>query len=165
MANFSFDIVSELDKSELNNVFDQTAREITSRYDFKNSPAAIEWLNEQRTGFKLTGNSDYQIEAILDIIRKKLSIRGLSQFLIDATKDRLTTNLKVVLEVPFKQGLDQAKTKHLSALIRENLPKLKSVIQGETLRLSGPSKNDLQSAMTLIKQQDLDYPVQFINYR
>jgi uncharacterized protein YajQ (UPF0234 family) len=165
MANFSFDIVSELDKSELNNVFDQTAREITSRYDFKNSPAAIEWLNEQRTGFKLTGNSEYQIEAILDIIRKKLSIRGLSQFLIDATKDRLTTNLKVVLEVPFKQGLDQAKTKHLSALIRENLPKLKSVIQGETLRLSGPSKNDLQSAMTLIKQQDLDYPVQFINYR
>ncbi|HEY4963247.1 MAG TPA: YajQ family cyclic di-GMP-binding protein [Candidatus Saccharimonadales bacterium] len=165
MANFSFDVVSELDKSELNNVFDQVAREITSRYDFKNTPAAIDWLNDQRSGFKLTGNSDYQIDAILDVIRKKLSLRGQSQFVIDTTKDRVTTNLKVVLEVPFKQGLDQTKTKQLGALLRENLPKIKSVIQGETLRVSGPSKNDLQSAITLIKSQDLDYPVQFINYR
>jgi len=165
MANFSFDIVSELDKAELNNVFDQVKREIASRYDFKNTPAAIEWLNEDKTGFKLTGANDYQIDAILDLIRKKLSMRGQSQNVIDGTKDKVNSNLKVTLEVPFKQGLDQAKTKKLAGLIREKLPKLKSVIQGETLRVSGPSKNDLQEAITIIRSEPLDYPLQFINFR
>jgi len=165
MANFSFDIVSEVDKAELNNVYDQVKREIASRYDFKNTAAEIDWLNEQRTGFKIIGDSDYQIDAILDVVRKKLSQREQSQKVIDASGNRVTTNLKTTLEVPFKAGLDQTKTKFLSALIRENLPKLKSVIQGETLRVSGPSKNDLQAAINLIREQELDYPVQFTNYR
>lgn len=165
MANFSFDIVSELDKAELNNVFDQVKREIASRYDFKGTAANIEWLNDDRNGFKLTGSSDYQIDAIIDSIRKKLSLRGLSQHLLDSSLDNVTSNLKVTKEVPFKKGLDQVKTKQLSALIRDNLPKLKSVIQVETLRVSGVSKNDLQSAINLIKEQDLDYPLQFINFR
>ena len=165
MANFSFDAVSDYDKAELNNVFDQVKREIASRYDFKNTPAAIEWLNEDKTGFKLTGANDYQIDAILDLIRKKLSMRGQSQNVIDGTKDKVNSNLKVTLEVPFKQGLDQAKTKKLAGLIREKLPKLKSVIQGETLRVSGPSKNDLQEAITIIRSEPLDYPLQFINFR
>lgn len=165
MANFSFDIVSELDKAELNNVFDQVKREIANRYDFKGTAANIEWLNDDRNGFKLTGSSDYQIDAIIDSIRKKLSLRGLSQHLLDSSLDNVTSNLKVTKEVPFKKGLDQVKTKQLSALIRDNLPKLKSVIQVETLRVSGVSKNDLQSAINLIKEQDLDYPLQFINFR
>jgi uncharacterized protein YajQ (UPF0234 family) len=165
MANFSFDIVSELDKAELNNVFDQVKREISSRYDFKDTAAAIEWLDDNKSGFVLTGSSDYQIDAIIDSIRKKLSLRGQSQYVIDVSGDKVTTNLKVTLKVPFSQGLDQVKTKKLAGIIRDKLPKLKSVIQGDMLRVSGPSKNDLQAAINLIKAQDLDYPLQFINFR
>src|SRR5437868_5501936 len=79
MANFSFDAVSEYDKAEMNNVFDQTQREITSRYDFKGTPAEVEWLNPEKTGFKITGSGKWQIDAILDIVRKKLAARDQSQ--------------------------------------------------------------------------------------
>ena len=165
MANFSFDIVNEIDKAELNNVFDQVKRDIASRYDFKDSLAAIEWLDDNKIGFKLTASNDYQIDAIIDIIRKKLSLRGQSQKLIDESGGRIKANLKVTFDLPFKQGLDQPKTKALGALIRDHFPKLKTVIQGDSLRVSGPSKNDLQAAMSLIKGQPLDYPLQFINFR
>ncbi len=164
MANFSFDIVSELDKAELNNVFDQTKREMVSRYDFKNTPADIEWLNEDKTGIKITGNSDYQIDAILDIFRKKLSSRELSQKILDVSKDSTTTNLKTVKEVSFKKGLDQTKTKELGKIIRDELPKVKPLIQGETLRVTSSSKDDLQTAISLVRSKDLDYPIQFTNF-
>ena len=74
MATFSFDIVSDYDKAELNNVFDQSQREMDNRYDFKGTPAAIEWLDD-KSGLKITGNGDWQIDAILDIVRKKLAAR------------------------------------------------------------------------------------------
>jgi len=76
MANFSFDAVSDYDKAEMNNVFDQTQREMSNRYDFKGTPAAIEWLNGDKTGLKITGSGDWQIDAILDIVRKKLAALG-----------------------------------------------------------------------------------------
>ncbi|HEY1646215.1 MAG TPA: DUF520 family protein, partial [Candidatus Saccharimonadales bacterium] len=72
MANFSFDIESTLDKAELNNVFEQVKRDITSRYDFKGTPASVEWLDEDHNGLKLTGASDYQIEAIIQLVRLSL---------------------------------------------------------------------------------------------
>src|ERR1044072_334083 len=102
MANFSFDIVSEYDKAEMNNVFDQVQREITSRYDFKGTPAAIEWLNNDKSGLKITGNGEWQIEAILDIIRKKLATRNQSQKVLDTSKEVVESNLKATKEVPFK---------------------------------------------------------------
>jgi len=90
MANFSFDAVSEYDKAEMNNVFDQTEREMSNRYDFKGTPAAIEWLNSDKTGLKITGNGDWQIDAILDIVRKKLATRGQSQKVLDISKEAVT---------------------------------------------------------------------------
>src|SRR3954471_5600092 len=98
MANFSFDVVSEYDKAEMNNVFDQTLREIDSRYDFKGSPAALEWL-EDKKGFKVTGSGEWQIDAILDIVRKKLATRGLSQKVLDTSRDITESNLKATKEV------------------------------------------------------------------
>ena len=73
MAQFSFDVVSEYDKAEMNNVFDQSQREISSRYDFKGTPAELEWLNGDKTGVNVTGNGEWQLDAILDIFRKKLA--------------------------------------------------------------------------------------------
>lgn len=165
MAQFSFDITSEYDKSEMNNVFDQTQRELTARYDFKGTPAALEWLNNDKTGFKITGNSDYQIEAILDIIRKKLAARGQSQKVLDTSQETSTSNLKTTQEVPFQQGLDQDKAKKITKLLRDETPKAKAQIQGQTVRVSSGSKDELQTVMQLIQGQNYDFPVSFGNYR
>jgi uncharacterized protein YajQ (UPF0234 family) len=165
MAQFSFDIVSEYDKAEMNNVFDQSQREIATRYDFKGTPAALEWLDSGKTGFKITGSGDWQIDAILDIIRKKLAARNQSQKFLDVTKTSVVANLKTTKDVPLVSGIDQTKAKSLTALIREHFPKVKALIQGEAIRVSSPSKNELQEIMTLLRSKDLSFPVNFTNYR
>ncbi len=165
MANFSFDVVSDYDKAEIINVFDQTQRELTSRYDFKGTPAEVEWLNGDKTGLKITGNGEWQIDAILDIVRKKLATRGQSQKVLDTSKELVESNLKTTKEVPFKQGLDQDKAKKLTKLIRDELPKVKTQIQGDAVRVMSGSKDDLQAVMQLLKAQDFDFPLSFTNYR
>jgi cyclic-di-GMP-binding protein len=165
MAQFSFDIVSEYDKAEMNNVFDQAQREIASRYDFKGTPAELDWLNAEKTGIKVTGNGDWQIDAILDIFRKKLASRGQSQKVLDASKESVTSNLKTTKEVPFKQGLDQDKAKQITKLVRDELPKVKTQIQGDAVRVVSGKKDDLQDVMQLIKSKDFDFPLSFTNFR
>jgi len=165
MANFSFDVVSEYDKAEMNNVFDQAQREIASRYDFKGTPAELEWLNPEKTGFKITGSGEWQIDAILDIVRKKLAAREQSQKFLDTTGAVVDSNLRSIKEVSLKQGLDQDKAKKLTALIREQYPKVKPQIQGDTVRVMSASKDDLQGVMQLLRAQDLDFPLSFTNYR
>ena len=165
MATFSFDIVSDYDKAELNNVFDQTQREITSRYDFKGTSAAVAWLNDDKTGLKITGDHQYQLDAIADIVRKKLASRGQSQKLLDTTKEPIASNLKMTWEVPFKQGLDQDKAKKVNSLIREHYPKAKTQIQGQEIRVMSGSKDELQSIMQLLRSHDFDFPLSFTNFR
>lgn len=165
MANFSFDIVSDYDKAEMNNVFDQAQREMSSRYDFKGTPAEIEWLNAEKTGLKVTGSGDWQIDAILDIVRKKLAARDQSQKVLDTSKEAIVSNLKTTKEVPFIKGLDQEKAKKITALIRETLPKVKTQIQGDEVRVTSTSKDDLQAVMQLLRSKDFDFPISFSNYR
>lgn len=165
MANFSFDVVSDYDKSEMNNVFDQTEREMASRYDFKGTPAAIEWLNGDKTGIRVIGSGDWQIDAILDIIRKKLASRGQSQKVLDTSGTVTESNLRATKEVPFKKGLDQEKAKKITALIRDKYPKVKSQIQGDEVRVTSNSKDDLQNVMQLLRTQDFDFPISFTNFR
>lgn len=165
MANFSFDIVSEYDKAEMNNVFDQTQREMGSRYDFKGTPAEVEWLNAEKTGIKVTGSGEWQIDAILDIFRKKLAARNQSQKVLDTSKDPTESNLKTTKEVPFIQGLGQDKAKKITGVIREQFPKVKTQIQGEAVRVTSGSKDDLQAVMQLLREKDFDFPLNFTNYR
>lgn len=165
MANFSFDVVSDFDKAEMNNVFDQTKREMDNRYDFKGTPADIEWLNPDKSGLKITGSGDWQLETILDIVRKKLAARNQSQKVLDTSKDIVVSNLKATQEVPFKQGLDQEKAKKITSLLRDKFPKVKTQIQGDAVRVTGSSKDDLQTVMQLLRQQDFDFPLNFTNYR
>jgi len=165
MAQFSFDIVSDYDKAEMNNVFDQAEREMASRYDFKGTPAAIEWLNNDKSGLRIEGSGEWQIDAILDIVRKKLAARGQSQKVLDLTRPVTESNLKAAREVPFVSGLSQDKAKKITSLIREKFPKVKTQVQGDTVRVMSASKNDLQAVMQLMRTQDFDFPVSFINYR
>lgn len=165
MANFSFDVVSEYDKAEMNNVFDQVQRELVNRYDFKGTPAAVEWLNADKTGLKIIGNGDWQIDAILDIVRKKLAARNQSQKVLDVSGELHESNLKTTKDVPFKQGLDQEKAKKITKLIRDKFPKAKTQIQGDAVRVTSNSKDDLQAVMQLLRAQDFDFPVNFTNFR
>lgn len=164
MANFSFDITSEYDKAEMNNVFALTQKEIVSRYDFKGTPAEIDWLGD-KVGFKIIGANDWQVESIIDIVRKKLASRDQSSKVLDLSKAIVTSNLKATQEVPFINGLDQEKAKKITKLIRDELPKLKPQIQGEAVRVIGSSKDELQAAMRVVQAADLDFPINFENYR
>lgn len=165
MANFSFDIVSDYDKAEINNVFDQAKKELGNRYDLKGSSADLEWLNNDKTGLKITGDNDYHIEAILDILRKKLASRNQSQKVMDTSKEPLVSNLKTTKEVGFKKGLNQENAKKITKLIREAYPKVKPTIQGDEIRVTSPKKDELQAVMQLIKTQDFDFPLEFVNFR
>ncbi|HUD10677.1 MAG TPA: YajQ family cyclic di-GMP-binding protein [Candidatus Saccharimonadales bacterium] len=165
MAQFSFDIVSDYDKAEMNNVFNQVQRELTNRYDFKGTPAQVEWLDGDKTGFKITGSGDWQIDTIIDIVRKKIAARSQNQKVLDTTREPVVANLKTVQDIPFVQGLDQTKAKKITTLIREKYPKVKTTIQGDTVRVTSASKDDLQTVMQLLNAQDFDFPLSFNNYR
>jgi len=164
MPSFSFDIVSEYDKAEMNNVFAGTEREIGNRYDFKGTPAAIEWMGD-KAGFKLIGAGQWQCDAVLDIVRKKLASRDQSSKVLDLSKTPVEANLKTTWEIPFKQGLSQDNAKEITKLLRENAPKAKAQIQGDAVRVTSSSKDELQNVITLLRAQDFDFALQFINYR
>lgn len=149
----------------MNNVFDQARREIENRYDFKGTPAGLEWLNTEKTGLKVTGNGEWQIDAILDIVRKKLASRDQSQKVLDTSREATVANLKTTQEVPFKQGLDQDKAKQITKLIRDTYPKAKTQIQGDAVRVTSGSKDDLQAIIQLLRGHDFDFPLNFTNYR
>ena len=164
MASFSFDIVSDYDKAEMNNVLAMVQKEIASRYDFKDTPADVSWLGD-KVGFSIIAQNDWQIDSIIDIIRKKLASRDQTSKVLDLTQKTVTTNLKATKDIPFICGLDQTKAKLITKLIKEQLPKVKSQIQAETVRVSSNSKDDLQKVITVLRQQDFDFPLNFINYR
>lgn len=164
MPTFSFDIVSDYDKAEMNNVFSQVEREMSNRYDFKGTPAAIEWMSDKK-GFKLIGANQWQLDSILDIIRKKLASREQSAKVLDLSHEPIESNLKATWEIPFKSGLKQEDAKVITKKLRDTLPKVKAQIQGEEIRVTSGSKDDLQQAIQLLKSDDLDFPLQFINFR
>lgn len=163
-TTFSFDIVSDYDKAEMNNMVSGVEREITNRYDFKGTPAAIEWL-DNKSGIRLIGSGQWQCDALLDIVRKKLAAREQSSKSLDLTKTPIEANLKTTWDIPFKQGLSQDDAKKITKLIREELPKVKTQIQGDLVRATSASKDDLQAVMSMLRAQDFDFAVQFINYR
>lgn len=164
MANFSFDIVSEYDKQEMDNVFNQAQREIANRYDFKGTPAGLDWL-DNKSGFKITGSGEFQIEQVLDIVRKKLAAREQSSKSLDLSKPIQESNMKASQEIPFKEGLNQEKSKQITKLIRDKYPKVKTQIQGDSVRVISGSKDDLQAVMKLLNDQDFDFTLNFINFR
>ena len=166
MADFSFDVVSEFDKAEMNNVFDQSQREINNRYDFKSANVTLEWLDGDKSGIKITAENQYQIDAIIDIFRKKLSLRGQSIKTLDVEANKPDeSNFKISWKIPFKNGLNQDKAKTITSLIRESFPKVKTQIQGDSVRVTSAKKDDLQSVIELLRSKDFDFPLSFNNFR
>lgn len=166
MADFSFDIVSEFDKAEMNNVFDQAQREISNRYDFKTANISLDWIEADKSGLKIIAENQYQLDAVIDILRKKLSLRGQSLKVLDTEANKpIEASFKLTWSVPFKKGLSQDKSKKITSLIRESFPKIKTQIQGDAVRVSSAKKDDLQFVMSLLRTAEFDFPVSFNNFR
>lgn len=163
--DFSFDVVSDYDVGEMTNAFDQAKREIATRYDFKNTPANIEWLNGDKEGVRIEGDSQYQLDAVLDVFRGKVIKRGIPVATLDTSVDPVQGGKVLRWEVKFKKGLDQEQSKKIGKIIRDAYPKVKTQLQNQAVRVSSSSKDDLQGVMALLKKQDFDFPLQFVNYR
>jgi uncharacterized protein YajQ (UPF0234 family) len=164
MAQFSFDIESTYDKGEMDHVFDQVQKELVNRYDLKGTQAKAEWLDDKK-GIKISGDNQYHLDAIIEMFRKKAANRNVSQKTFDTSQTPETTNLRMIWVVPFKNGLKQDDSKKITKLIRDELPKVKTQIQGEGIRVMSPKKDELQAAMQLIRSKDFDFPVTFTNFR
>lgn len=163
MADSSFDIVSKLDRQEADNALNQAAKEIATRYDFKNTGAEIKWSGE--TGIEISANAEERAKAVLEVFREKLVKRGVSLKSLDAGEPR-QSGKDVKISASFKEGITQEQAKKVSKLIRDEGPKsVKVQIQGDELRVSSKSRDDLQDTIALVKEADLDFAVQFTNYR
>ncbi len=164
MANFSFDIESSYDKAEMNNVEQLVVKEIANRYDFKNTPAGIEWLADKK-GFKVIGSNEWQLEAVIDMVGKQLAKRGMTSKVLDLSGKVTEANLRAWKDVPFRDGLKQDDAKKITKLLKESHPKAKTQIQGDAVRVTSSSKDELQSVMTTLRAADFDFPLLFTNYR
>ena len=165
MADSSFDVVSKVDKQEVDNALNQAAKEVAGRYDFKNVGASIEWSGEN---IVLIANSPERVAAILDVFETKLIRRGVSLKSIDFGEDTEAkqSGKEYRLAGTLKEGLSSENAKKVTKLIRDEGPKgVKTQITGEEVRVSSKSRDDLQEVQTLLKGADLDFAVQFVNYR
>lgn len=164
MANFSFDIVSDYDLAKVTNAVEQSQRDIANRYDFKGTSASIEFI-EDKKGVKIVGDNQFHLDSISDILRKRLAGSGVNQKILDVSSEPVTSNLKMTWTVTFRKGLDQEKAKKITKLIREELPKVKTQIQGEEIRVTSQKKDELQAAMQKVRETEFDFPVEFTNFR
>jgi uncharacterized protein YajQ (UPF0234 family) len=159
---FSFDVVSDFDRQELVNTLDQVRREVAQRYDLKDSATTIDL---EETSLTITTASDMTLQAVEDVLRQKATKRNLSLKIFDFQSPEAVGGNRVKQEVKLRKGLSKELAKELSKTVRDNLKKVSVAIQGESLRITGKSKDDLQSAIQLLKEQDVEVPLQFENYR
>ena len=163
MADSSFDIVSKLDHQEIDNALNQAQRELTQRFDFKNTGATIEWQGDN--GVEITANAEDRALAVLDVFKDKLVKRNQSLKIIDAGEPR-QSGKDTKLSVALKEGISQDQAKKIGKLIRDEGPKgVKVQVQGDELRVTSKKRDDLQDVIALVKAQDYDFAVQFTNYR
>jgi hypothetical protein len=159
---FSFDIVSRVDLNEVKNAFNQATKELENRYDFRGSVAKIEFDGKE---LKVTAEDEFRLEQVRDIVFSKLVKRGVDPKMVEYGKVEPGAGVSVHQSVKFKQGIAQDKAKALAKQIKEKGLKVHAQIQGEELRVSGKDKDDLQKAIQFVKSLDLDYAVEFTNYR
>jgi len=157
----SFDVVSELNAHELTNAVDQANRELSQRFDFKDTGAVYELLEHTVT---MKAQVDFQLRQMLDILKLRLSKRGIDLAYLDV-KDPQITLATAQQEVLFKQGIDQETGKKISRLIKDSKLKVTAALQGDKVRVTGKSRDDLQQAIQLLRGSKLETPLQFNNFR
>lgn len=164
MADSSFDIVSKYDKQEVANAVNTAAKEIANRYDFKNVGARVELVGEV---IRMEANSEDRCKAVLDVVQTWLVKRGVSLKHLDVPEagPRLSGK-EYKLDVPLKEGISSENAKKVTKIVRDEGPKsVKTQIQGDEIRVTSKSRDDLQAVQRLLKDKDLDFAVTFTNYR
>ncbi|MER6678111.1 YajQ family cyclic di-GMP-binding protein [Streptomyces sp. NPDC000983] len=162
MADSSFDIVSKVERQEVDNALNQTAKEISQRYDFKGVGASISWSGEK---ILMEANSEDRVNAVLDVFQSKLIKRGISLKALDAGEPQLSGK-EYKIFATIEEGISQENAKKVAKIIRDEGPKgVKAQVQGEELRVSSKSRDDLQTIIALLKGKDFDFALQFVNYR
>ena len=159
----SFDVTTGVDLQEVDNAVNQARKEISQRYDFKNTGADIRWSGE--TGIEITANAEERALAVLDVFQSKLIKRGISLKALEMGDPR-QSGKEVKISGTFTEGINQEQAKKVSKLIRDEGPKtVKVQIQGDELRVTSKNRDDLQAVIALVKGADLDFAPQFVNYR
>jgi len=163
MADSSFDIVSKVDRQEADNALNQAAKELAQRFDFKGTGAEIEWHGE--LGVELKADTEERVAAALDVFKDKLVKRSISLKSLTAEPPR-ASGKQYRISASFQAGITQEQAKKVGKLIRDEGPKsVKVQVQGDELRVTSKSRDDLQAVQALVKEADLDFAVQFVNYR
>ncbi len=158
----TFDIVSKVDMQEVVNAVHQAEKELEQRFDFKNSKSEIKLEGEK---ISLVSDDDFKLKNVVDILETKLIKRGVSLKALSYGKVQPAAGDTVKQEVTLVQGLDQDKAKKINKLIKDSKIKVNSSIQGDQIRVTGKNKDDLQAVITLLRSADLDFEIQFVNYR
>lgn len=162
MADSSFDVVSKVDRQEVDNALNQAGRELTQRFDFKNTGAEIKWSGEK---IEMKAESEERVNAILDVFKEKLIKRQISLKALDAGEPQLSGK-EYKIFATIAEGISQENAKKVSKVIRDLGPKgVQAQIQGDQLRVTSKKRDDLQTVIALLKEQDFDFALQFINYR
>ena len=161
-GDISFDVVSEFDEQELRNALDQVRREVQQRYDFKG--VTVE-LTQSKDEITLLTDDEHRAAAVKDLIESKASRRSLSLKIFDWGKGEPAGGNKVRQTIKLRRGLTEDVAKRISKLIRDEFPKAKSQIQGDAVRVSGKSRDELQRVITRLRELDEPVPLQFQNYR
>lgn len=162
MADSTFDIVSKVDKMEAENAVNQARKEVDQRYDFKGVGASVEWSGEK---ILLKATSEERVKAVLDVVQSKFIKRGISLKSLDSGEP-YASGKEFRIEIALKDGISQENAKKIGKIIRDEAPKsVKSQIQGDELRVSSKSRDDLQETIRLLKAADLDVDLQFVNFR
>ncbi|MCG7382490.1 MULTISPECIES: YajQ family cyclic di-GMP-binding protein [Paenibacillus] len=158
----SFDIVSKMDLQELTNAVTQTEKEISTRYDFKGSKSSLKLDKDALT---IVSDDETKLKAVIDVLQSKMAKRNLPLKNIDYGKVEPASSGTVRQRLSFKQGIDQDIAKKINILIRDSKMKVKSQIQGDQLRVTGKSKNDLQAVMQLLNGANLPLDLQYTNFK
>jgi uncharacterized protein YajQ (UPF0234 family) len=158
----SFDIVSEVDSQEIDNAVNQVRKEIAQRYDFKETQTEIELEKHE---IRLTSDDDYKVKAVVEVLQSKLIRRNVSPKALVYGKIEPAAGGRAKQTITVQHGIETEKARHVVKLIKDHKLKVQAQIQGEQVRVSGKKRDDLQTVIQLLKEEDLDLPLQFVNFR
>ena len=163
MADSSFDVVSKVDRQEVDNALNQTGKELSQRFDFRGTNATIAWAGEEAV--TLSADTEERVSAALEVFKEKLIKRGISLKSLDADEPQ-SSGRSYKISDRIKQGIESDVAKKIAKIIRDEGPKgVQAQIQGDQLRVSSKKRDDLQAVQQLLRAQDLDVALQFDNYR
>ncbi|MGE5773645.1 MAG: YajQ family cyclic di-GMP-binding protein [Hyphomicrobiales bacterium] len=158
----SFDVVSQVDRQEVDNAVNQTRKEVAQRYDFKGTKTEI---TLDKDSIQIVSDDDFKVKAVVDILQSKIVRRGISLKALTYGEIQPAAGGLAKQTITVQQGIETEKARHIVKLVKDSKLKVQSQIQGDQVRISGKKRDDLQAVIQLLKGQDLDLPLQFINYR